>query len=172
MEEQEAAGRRAMALAGVEGAKKRWGEANGPHPMEALEGSEESPKRNPQSRDKVAALVGTSGRAVTKMKRIAKERPDLQEKIRSGEMSLHEADDIIAASVAPPAREKPAISSASAQRHALDKAIVALSGIVFGLNQITEIHPQITNEEAAEWIDGLSKARRAIDSLINRLRGV
>ena len=65
---------------------------------------------------------------------------------------------------------KPTIETAAAQRRAIKAALTSLSGISHGLERITDLHPQITNEEATQWVGGLSEARRVLESLINRLR--
>lgn len=62
------------------------------------------------------------------------------------------------------------IESSAMQRRAVTAAITAMSGIVHGLAQITEIHPDITSDEAVQWVDGLAEARRVLDSLIKRLK--
>jgi ParB family chromosome partitioning protein len=62
------------------------------------------------------------------------------------------------------------IHSAGQQRKAISVADTAMSGICHGLKQITELHPDITREEAARWLDGLSKSRQVIESLIKQLR--
>ena len=49
----------------------------------------------PKSRDKAAAVVGTSGRSVARAKRIKDKAPDLQEKVESGELAIDRADRII-----------------------------------------------------------------------------
>lgn len=45
-------------------------------------------KRAPQARDLAAKAVGTSGRSISRAKRIAKESPELAAKVKAGEMSL------------------------------------------------------------------------------------
>ena len=63
------------------------------------------------------------------------------------------------------------ISKAADQRRTLDRAVIALSGITHGLKQIETLHPDLTDEEAAQWVDGLCKARTTISALVNRLKG-
>jgi len=65
---------------------------------------------------------------------------------------------------------RPVIETASGQRRAIGSAEAALSGICHGLGQITEVHPEITNEEAARWVGSLSESRRIITALITRLK--
>lgn len=67
-------------------------------------------------------------------------------------------------------RRGEAIAGAAQQRKALTNAVNTLSGMAHGLALIDPIHPDIQNEEAAQWVDGLSEARRVIESLIKRLR--
>lgn len=66
--------------------------------------------------------------------------------------------------------KKTVMQSAAQQRRAITAATDALGGICHGLRQITELHDDITCEEAAQWVDGLSESRRAIDVLIKRLK--
>jgi ParB family chromosome partitioning protein len=65
---------------------------------------------------------------------------------------------------------KTTITDAGGQRKAIPSAIVGLSGIAHGLARIQDIHPDITSDEAAQWVDGLSDARRTITGLIQRLK--
>jgi len=65
---------------------------------------------------------------------------------------------------------KPTLSKAAQQRRAITSAIATLSGVAHGLDQIEAIHPDITSSEAAQWVDGLSDARRSITVLITRLK--
>lgn len=51
--------------------------------------------RAPQTRDRVAAAVGISGRAVSQAKRVATEAPDLGEHVRSGKVSLDAAEKLV-----------------------------------------------------------------------------
>jgi ParB-like chromosome segregation protein Spo0J len=66
--------------------------------------------------------------------------------------------------------QKPTLSTARQQRKAIDAAIVKLSGLGHGLKQIEVLHPDITSEEAAQWVGDLSEARLVIERLIKRLR--
>lgn len=64
----------------------------------------------------------------------------------------------------------PALMDAKKQRHALNSATANLSGIALALKRIGDLHPEITSEEAAQWVDDLSEARRVIEGLIKRLK--
>lgn len=68
------------------------------------------------------------------------------------------------------APQKSTLQRAAQQRKVITNAAHTLSGMAHGLAQIDPIHPDITDEEAAQWLDGLSEARRVIESLIKRLR--
>lgn len=70
--------------------------------------------------------------------------------------------------VAVPSRTS--ITNLPAQRRAFTAACTTLSGISYGLTQIEEIHPDITSEEAAEWVGGLSEARRELERVIKLLK--
>ena len=74
------------------------------------------------------------------------------------------------AKVGQPEPAKSVIASIQQQRRVLDNAQITLSGICYGLKQVDQIHPDITSEEAAQWVSGLSEARRALESLIKRLK--
>lgn len=69
-----------------------------------------------------------------------------------------------------PAPQRTGITSATDQRQAINAAVVALSGIAYGLGQITEIHRTITSDEAAQWVDGLAEPRRILTQLVKRLK--
>jgi len=58
------------------------------------------PQRAPQSRERAAALVGTSGRAVSTYKRIEREAPELARQVRAGDMALDAAERAVKAHVA------------------------------------------------------------------------
>ena len=68
------------------------------------------------------------------------------------------------------APQKSTIGSASKQRKVIDAAVVKLSGLSHGLRQIEVVHPEITSEEAAQWVGDLSDARLVIERLIKRLK--
>jgi ParB-like chromosome segregation protein Spo0J len=67
-------------------------------------------------------------------------------------------------------RSKYSLDKARGQRRAVQNAVTTLSGIAHGLRQIEAIHPDITDVEAAQWVDGLSESRHAISMLIKRLK--
>jgi ParB family chromosome partitioning protein len=69
-----------------------------------------------------------------------------------------------------PAPAKPRIDGAKQQRAAITAAITKMSALAYGLGQIEKIHPDITSDEAAQWVDGLSESRTVLTQLINRLR--
>lgn len=56
------------------------------------EAMDEARARVPQARDRAAATTGTSGRAVAQAKRVAKQAPDLAEKVKAGELALDAAE--------------------------------------------------------------------------------
>lgn len=66
--------------------------------------------------------------------------------------------------------QKTTLADLKKQRHTLTAAASALTGISYGLKQITELHPGLTSEEAAQWVGDLSEARRVIEVLIKRLK--
>jgi hypothetical protein len=85
-------GRKEMARAASqarkrEAAQKNQGVADRPQPAPTVP--------QPKSRDKAAAVVGTSGRSVARAKRIKEKAPDLQQKVESGELAIDRADRII-----------------------------------------------------------------------------
>lgn len=79
--------------------------------------SQPTAKPEKRSRDKAAAVVGTSGRSVARAKRIKEKAPDLQEKVESGELAIDRADRII--------RDREAANRRAEQA----KADAALTGI-------------------------------------------
>lgn len=62
------------------------------------------------------------------------------------------------------------IMSATKQRRALTGACSNLSGIAHGLRLVEDLHPDITSEEAAQWVGDLSEARLALERVIKRLK--
>lgn len=66
--------------------------------------------------------------------------------------------------------QRPVLADVKKQRHAVTSAVASLSGIALGLNRIEELHPEITSEEAAQWVGDLSQARLSIERLIRRLK--
>lgn len=66
------------------------------NPTEIRADLHEFPERERRSDHKAAAAVGTSGRAVSQAKRIAKNAPDLAEKVKSGEVALDKAEKQLA----------------------------------------------------------------------------
>jgi ParB-like chromosome segregation protein Spo0J len=58
----------------------------------------------------------------------------------------------------------------AAQRRAIGNAVNTLSGITHALKQIEAIHPDITDAEAAQWVDGLAEARQVIAALTRKLK--
>jgi hypothetical protein len=52
-------------------------------------------ERDRKSSERAAVAVGTSGRAVSRAKRVAQEAPDLADKVRSGEIALDRAERIV-----------------------------------------------------------------------------
>lgn len=68
------------------------------------------------------------------------------------------------------ARQRPVVGELRMQRHAITSAVATMSGITAGLKRIEQIHPEITREEAAQWVSDLSDVRRVIETLIKRLK--
>jgi len=62
------------------------------------------------------------------------------------------------------------VTDPKVQRHALNTAASTLSGVIRGLEALGDIHPSITNEELAQWLDELSRTRRDLASHIRRLK--
>jgi hypothetical protein len=80
---------------------------------------------------------------------------------------VHKEDDPVTLSRA---EARPRISTLAAQRRALTSAVPVLDGVCYGLDQITEVHPDITSEEAGQWVASLSEHRVIIERLIKRLK--
>lgn len=66
--------------------------------------------------------------------------------------------------------QRTVIADLKKQRHALNGAVASLCGISIGLKRIGDLHPDITNEEAAQWVGDLSETRRVIEQIIKRLK--
>lgn len=66
--------------------------------------------------------------------------------------------------------QRTVIADLKKQRHALNGAVASLSGITIGLKRIGDLHPDITSEEAAQWVGDLSETRRVIEQTIKRLK--
>lgn len=62
------------------------------------------------------------------------------------------------------------IADLKKQRRAIGRAAAQLTGLTLVLGQVGTIHPDITSEEAAQWVDDLSEARRVLEILIRRLK--
>lgn len=61
-------------------------------------------------------------------------------------------------------------ASATKQRDVLNRAVIALGGITDGIAVITELHDEITSEEASVWIAGLSKSDASLRRVIRLLK--
>jgi hypothetical protein len=94
----------------------------------------------------------------------------LAEMNESGKVSGAYEKVIGARPVDGPPRSKYSLDKPAGQRRAIGNAATTLSGIAHGLRQLTAIHPEITNVEAAQWVDGLSDSRHAISLLIKMLK--
>jgi ParB-like chromosome segregation protein Spo0J len=64
----------------------------------------------------------------------------------------------------------PEIVASRHQRKAISSAATKLAGICDGLERINELHPDITCEEAAQWVGSLSESRRIITVLVKHLK--
>jgi len=62
-------------------------------------------------------------------------------------------------------------SSAAKQRGVFERSITHLSGIAVGLAAVTELHPEITNEEAGRWAADLSKTVASLRRVVRLLEG-
>lgn len=87
-------GRRLMSEAAAEEQRRRaerkeQGVADPPHP------AEKPKERSPLSRDKAAAVTGSTGRRIAQAKRIEEQAPDLAEKVAAGDLALDRADRIV-----------------------------------------------------------------------------
>lgn len=71
-----------------------------------------------------------------------------------------------------PPKQTNTLRTPKEQRKAMGGALLTLAGLTHGLKQIDPIHPEITKDEAAQWVSGLVEARQTITVLIKRLKGV
>lgn len=88
----------------------------------------------------------------------------------SGEISGSYEKVRVAKETTSPGYQKPTQAPAAHQRKALNNAQITMSGLIYGIKQVGDIHPDITSEEAAQWVSGFSEARRTLESLIKKLR--
>lgn len=65
------------------------------HAKEVVADLPQPSKRDRKSREKAAKVTGSSGRAVGQAKRIQENAPDLEQKVKAGELALDRADRII-----------------------------------------------------------------------------
>jgi len=137
------------------------------------------------TRDVVASALGTSystirraavvvdaaadGAATEDERLIAKQA---LEDMDTGVITVSAAHDRVIRSIATKTGpiHRHTIESAATQRRAISSAEAALSGLAHGLRQIAVLHPDITSEEAAQWVGSLSESRRALTTLINNLK--
>lgn len=92
-------GQRAMLALEVEPlfaaeARRRQGSRTDLVPNIVATRPQSSPKQR-KSRERAAQTTGTSGRAVSRAKRIVQEAPDLAEKVKAGQLDLNRADRIV-----------------------------------------------------------------------------
>lgn len=133
-----------------------------------------------ETREVVGRALGMSGTTYQRAKAVvgAAEAPDATPTTKAIRDEMERTGNVAAAheklrGSRPPALTPPAktvIQGAIAQRRAISVANTTLSGVCHGLKQIEELHPGITSEEAAEWVDGLSESRAVIERLIKRLK--
>jgi len=71
-------------------------------------------ERAPRARDHAAAVAKTSGRAVAQFKRVAREAPDLAEKVAAGDMALDRAERVVRDRVAEAVKVEKALEQAAA----------------------------------------------------------
>jgi len=145
-------------------------------------GRDESAGR--ETRDVVGAALGISGTTYMRAKKVVEAADDRTLPTEDQKIAREALADMDATGKVSGAYERvvnreqartgapkiTTIGSAVAQRRALSTAETALSGICYGLRQITSLHPDITKEEAAQWVDGLSESRRVLEALIKRLK--
>lgn len=137
-----------------------------------------------RTRDKVAAVIGMSPVSYQRAARVVRAANDTtappeEQEIAKAALADMNATGNIAGNYDKVrkvrdgrlgAPKNTPLQRAAQQRKALGNASHTLAGIAHGLALIDPIHPDITSEEAAQWVDGLSETRRVIESLIKRLR--
>lgn len=137
-----------------------------------------------ETREVVANAIGMSPASYGRAKRVwkaandADAAPEVRKVAQEALAEMDATGNITAAhekvrgarSVELTAPKKSTMAGAAQQRKALAAANTTLSGVCLGLSRIEDIHPDITSEEAAEWVDGLSEARLIIERTIKRLK--
>lgn len=146
--------------------------------------TEENIRPSMKTDEEVAAVLGTSATQYYKAKAVVHASTDSgrseEERVLAAEAvanmdagveTISGAYERIKANrPAPRPRTRSVIEGLAAQRRAITSAEAALSGLAIAMSQINELHPEITSEEAARWVDSLSESRRVITVLINLLK--
>lgn len=142
-------------------------------------------RRGRTALDRAAASVGTSGRSAAYFKQLAREHPDLSERVASGEIHLHEGLGVaeirrhaipaptgepVAGKAARPMKKTYYARSDVVKRAAAAEVVHALAGFEIGLRNAKAIDPAITAGEAARWAGDLSTAIRCLRQLQRMLK--
>lgn len=140
-------------------------------------------RRERESRERAAKIVGTSGRAVQKAKAIDKDAPDLVKKVQAGELSLEAAYTQVRQKSTTPKPKAKKVAPKKPTKRELEKQLKEqrdrVEDWVFKVETISSASPfrstnfelkaSITPEERQGWYDRLYTARTPITTAINKL---
>lgn len=137
--------------------------------------------RTPRAADLAGELVGVSGSAVSRIIKVADERPDLHQKVKAGEMTVNAAYEKTTkadapAPVAPPTpidfTKTKNRNDANRAKERVEKAVGTCNGLARGLDllNIRYAVSVSTPEEMAGWDQSFSEAIGALRRLRNQIK--
>jgi ParB-like chromosome segregation protein Spo0J len=143
-----------------------------------------------RAREKVAALVGVSGASVDRAKRVQREDPEVFEQVKSGERSLHDADNKLRARAKANGESRYVTSGhdhaapgfeieserdelrAQAHKRKIIDVVSTLSGFARGIDSIdvNRARAAISDEELREWDRSLGSSFAKLRQFRSHLR--
>jgi hypothetical protein len=147
-------------------------------------GAEREPRTFHRATDDAGALVGVSGRAVQRAKRVRENRPDLIDQIKDGTLSLNtaeaiakgEADEVSVPTIPPPPpvyemhtdRQRQLATATYRRTH---QAIATFTGTAEGLAyiKVPQALAVATDDEVTQWAADIDIAIRAFRNFRNQL---
>lgn len=171
-------------------------EAKGPgrqgtrHDLTSVSADTEVPRHRSRASKEAGELVGVSSGTVDRGKRVAKERPDLAEKLRAGEMTVMAAHDQVrdakqtngaSPTKAPPGRKKKpeyngplegrTLTFANAAKRRVEKLVGMCQALDRGLVDLrVELAARVaTDTELNDWRSEISAAHKALRDFERRI---
>lgn len=168
-------GQRAMAAQGLLGYEKEQAKQR-----QQRGGVEKVPQNSGEPRHRREAVAqagkkfGVSGDSVERARAIAAQRPDLAEKVKSGELTLNAAVEEhrgYSTNTGKPKTKMHGVRKAAHARKVVESVVARSNNTTLVLSQIDlDAVTEATNErEAREWAQQLRTARTALSSLIKAL---